>query len=469
MITMHRNFYRAASLFAGLIFVTGFLHSLLNLILGPDIISLTALPYWFLVIMLVNVIGSGLILTYLYLKRYTVAFAAGLLTTIADVAYLFTTFLFLIAMGGSAFLVPGQVVVILTGIVYSLSLLFSKSAERPWLKVMGIVGLIAGCLLISIMAWGLMTQNITARSSVYSVILWISLLGNIVPIFYILNFKSEKKLLTANSPDSRLEKLANGVFAAGAVGALVMLFPLCVMLSQQSASKLLWTKHLAVKEREWRRLFESGTYTSTSGDTLAYQLLKPLNYDSTRKYPFVVCLPYNHGVEGSPPAQLLVSDLNRNNYPSFIYVPYCPDKAGWGGVPNYPEIDELVYESIDQLKETHRGIDPNRIYVTGVSRGGYGSWHFITTRPEMFAAAVPVCGKGDPKLAHKIRDIPVWAFHGKRDVNVPVSGSRDMIDAIKKAGGNPQYTEFEFKAHDIWNEVTATPGLLDWLFAQRRD
>lgn len=469
MITMHRNFYQAANLFAGLIFATGFLQSLLNLILGRDIISLAALPYWFLVTILVNVIGSALILTYLYLKRYTLAFAAGLLATFSLVAYLFATFLFLMAMGSLAYMVPGHIVVILTGIVYSLSLLFSKSAERPWLKVLGIVGLITGCLLISIVAWALTAQDIATRSSAQSVILWISLFGNIAPIFYILNFKSEKKLLTANSPDPRLEKLANGVFVTGAVCALIMVFPLCVVLTQQSASKLLWTKHLTVKEREWRRLFESGTYTSTSGDTLAYQLLKPLNYDSTRKYPFVVCLPYNHGVEGSPPAQLLMSDLNRNNYPSFIYVPYCPDNAGWGGVPNYPEIDELVYASINQLKETHSGIDPNRIYVTGVSRGGYGSWHFITTKPEMFAAAVPVCGKGDPNLADKIRDIPVWAFHGKRDVNVPVSGSRDMIDAMKKAGGNPQYTEFEYKAHDIWNEVTATPGLLDWLFAQSRD
>jgi predicted peptidase len=87
----------------------------------------------------------------------------------------------------------------------------------------------------------------------------------------------------------------------------------------------------------------------------------------------------------------------------------------------------------------------------------------------MFAAAIPVCGGGDPQLAHRITDVSVWAFHGALDRNVPVSGSRDMIEAIKKAGGNPKYTEFSDKAHNIWHEVTQTPRVWDWLFEQRKD
>lgn len=104
-----------------------------------------------------------------------------------------------------------------------------------------------------------------------------------------------------------------------------------------------------------------------------------------------------------------------------------------------------------------------------MSRGGYGSWHFIENHPDLFAGAIPVCGEGNPKQAPKIKSVSVWAFHGAKDMNVPVSGSRQMIAAMKKAGGSPQYTEYPDAAHNIWEEVIKTPGLLDWLFAQKLD
>jgi predicted peptidase len=106
--------------------------------------------------------------------------------------------------------------------------------------------------------------------------------------------------------------------------------------------------------------------------------------------------------------------------------------------------------------------------VTGVSRGGYGSWQFIGTRPDLFAAAVPVCGGGDPTLGKNMVNVAVWAFHGAKDKNVPVSGSRDFIAAIKRSGGNPRYTEFPDLEHAIYANVKTIPGLLDWLFAQKR-
>ena len=126
----------------------------------------------------------------------------------------------------------------------------------------------------------------------------------------------------------------------------------------------------------------------------------------------------------------------------------------------------LVYETINALAEP--GIDVKRRYVTGVSRGGYGTWQFICNRPDMFAAAMPVSGAGDPELASKVVNMPIWAFHGAKDRNVPVSGSRDMITAIKKAGGHPEYTEYPDEEHNIWDKVSETPGLWNWLFAQKR-
>ena len=106
--------------------------------------------------------------------------------------------------------------------------------------------------------------------------------------------------------------------------------------------------------------------------------------------------------------------------------------------------------------------------MAGISAGGLGSWHFICTRPKMFAAAIPICGGADPVLAKQVLNIPIWAFHGEKDTNVPVQYTRGMIEAIKKAGGLPKYTEFPDADHNIWDLVEETPGLFDWLFAQRR-
>lgn len=127
-----------------------------------------------------------------------------------------------------------------------------------------------------------------------------------------------------------------------------------------------------------------------------------------------------------------------------------------------------MFETIDDL-ERKLPIDKDRRYVTGNSLGGYGVWHFITTRPTLFAAAIAISGTGDAALAENCIDVPVWAFHGAKDRNVPVKGSHLMIDAMKSAGGAPLYTEYPDAAHDIEELFKKTPGLLDWLFDQRAD
>jgi predicted peptidase len=127
----------------------------------------------------------------------------------------------------------------------------------------------------------------------------------------------------------------------------------------------------------------------------------------------------------------------------------------------------LVFETLGALEHKFE-IDEKRRYVAGVSMGGYGSWHFIGTRPEMFAAAIPICGEGNPGLAKNMVKVPVWAFHGSQDRNVSVKGSRKVIEAIRQAGGKPRYTEFADAAHHIWPQIAATPGVLEWLFAQKQ-
>jgi predicted peptidase len=283
-----------------------------------------------------------------------------------------------------------------------------------------------------------------------------------------MNFLSEQKELRPED-NSVPSQTMEGLMAATRVIVLLATLFSGLKLTTETLAKLSGERNLERKEKEWETVWGARTFADSDGDTLKYQLIKPLDFDPNQKYPMVVCLPYGGGIEGSPPAKLLLTETNRKKYPSFLFVPFCPKGSGWGGIPNYPTMDTLVFESIEALEKELKEIDVNRIYVTGVSRGGYGSWHFISLRPDMFAAAMPVCGGGDPNLAPNIVEVDVWAFHGEDDPNVPVSGSRDMIASIKKSGGNPKYTEFEGAGHDIWDYVTKTPGVLDWLFEQKRE
>jgi len=234
--------------------------------------------------------------------------------------------------------------------------------------------------------------------------------------------------------------------------AYIITIPLGLLITYQSYSQVYWGKRNFENTKALARLFEARLFVNSKGDTLRYRLLKPLNYDSKKRYPLVVSLPYGgqpgtdtiRQIEGAQAAELLSTDINRKKYPAFIFVPNCPAHSGWGGIPNYPSVDTLVYKAITAL-DTAFSIDAKRRYVTGVSRGGYGSWHFICTRPDLFAAAIPISGGDDPKLASKIINVSVWAFHGAKDKNVPVSGSRGMVEGMKKAGRTQNIQNIQMK------------------------
>ena len=230
-------------------------------------------------------------------------------------------------------------------------------------------------------------------------------------------------------------------------------------------------------------LLEKKTFTDAQGKTLSYRLLKPVNEDPKQSYPLVVFL-HGAGERGSDnTAQLThgVGDFareeNRKNYPCFLIAPQCPSGAKWSDVdwgaekhvmPKEPsESGRLTLELIAAMQKEHR-IDPKRIYITGLSMGGYGTWDLIARRPELFAAAVPVCGGGDEATAAVMAKIPIWAFHGDKDGAVKVSRSRNMIEALKKAGGEPKYSEYAGVGHDSWVKAYSDPEMMKWLFAQKR-
>jgi predicted peptidase len=137
-------------------------------------------------------------------------------------------------------------------------------------------------------------------------------------------------------------------------------------------------------------------------------------------------------------------------------------------MPTKPSVPlKLAFELLDKLT-AELPVDKQRLYVTGLSMGGFGTWDAIARRPQYFAAAIPICGGGDTAQAPKLVSLPVWAFHGDKDPVVKPNRTRDMIETIRKAGGTPKMTMYPGVQHDSWNHAYADPAVLEWLFAQKK-
>jgi predicted peptidase len=213
--------------------------------------------------------------------------------------------------------------------------------------------------------------------------------------------------------------------------------------------------------------FKELSFKASNNISMRYSLFVPKDELAGKKLPLVVCL---HGAGGGTyAARVLAEPEQQKKRPCFILAPACDGKGNrWvkadfrGGKSRAVEPELL--EAIDDVVRQH-AIDPARLYLTGQSMGGVGTWGLIAAQPQRFAAAVPVCGLWDPADAKKITEVPIWAFHGAKDNSVPVSGSRDMIDALRKLGAKPKYTEYPNLAHGIWGEAYASEELWAWVFA----
>jgi predicted peptidase len=233
--------------------------------------------------------------------------------------------------------------------------------------------------------------------------------------------------------------------------------------------------------------FEKRTYTDSAGKKLLYRLLKPAEYDasSSMAYPLVVFL-HGAGERGDDNEAQLVHGAPefatpemRKKHPCFVIAPQCPKNQSWAKVdrkagdlvatlPAEPtEPMRLVLEVMDSIsKEFH--IDPKRVYITGLSMGGFGTWDILARHPERVTAAVPVCGGGVEDTAQNFAKTPIWVFHGGSDPVVKPELSRRMVEAIRKAGGKPGYSEYPGVGHDSWTITYHNPDVLDWLFAQKK-
>jgi dienelactone hydrolase len=217
-------------------------------------------------------------------------------------------------------------------------------------------------------------------------------------------------------------------------------------------------------------VFAVHSFKAANGETLRYSLYIPKDLPAGKRLPLVVCL---HGSGGGTHAATVLADAEQQKKrPCFLLAPACEGKGNrWvqsefrGGKGRAVEPELMA--TLDALVQKY-AIDPTRIYLTGQSMGGVGTWGLIAAHPQRFAAAVPVCGLWNPADARKMLEVPIWAFHGARDNAVPVSGSRDMIEALRKVGGKPRYTEYPNLGHGVWGEAYATEELWEWVFAQKR-
>jgi predicted peptidase len=231
-----------------------------------------------------------------------------------------------------------------------------------------------------------------------------------------------------------------------------------------------------------REAFEAAVLQTPQGP-LPYRLLTPLDADPAQKYPLVLFL-HGAGERGDDnEIQLVHGGRNfahealRRRHPAYVVFPQCPAEKKWVEVPwnaaahKAPEDPGPTMHAVLALIEALRkeyAIDDSRIYCVGLSMGGYGTWDLLYRKPELLAAAVPICGGGDPATVEKIKGVPVWAFHGDLDPTVPVGRSREMIQALKTAGARPVYTEYEGVAHDSWTQTFDNRLVWDWLFSQRK-
>jgi predicted peptidase len=220
-----------------------------------------------------------------------------------------------------------------------------------------------------------------------------------------------------------------------------------------------------------------------------YQVYVPREYTHDRKWPVILFLhgAGERGTDGLKQTQVGLGSavrMNPERFPAIIIFPQIPLGRAWVADPAH-----LATSTLDEsIKEFHG--DTDRIYLTGLSMGGYGTWFLAFENPKRFAAIVPICsgiippanlpelkqipatvGVTDPYavVAEKIKAIPTWVFHGAADDVIPVTESRKMVDAFKRLGAPVRYTEFEDVEHDSWDPAYAKSELWTWLFSQRHN
>lgn len=196
---------------------------------------------------------------------------------------------------------------------------------------------------------------------------------------------------------------------------------------------------------------------------LKYLLYLPKDYDQKGAWPLVLFL---HGagergdnleaVKKHGPAKRIAAG---EDFPMIVVAPQCPADQWWQPL----ELIALVEEIVEKYK-----VDQDRVYVTGLSMGGFGTWALAAYAPERFAAIAPICGGGERFHMRRLAQMPIWVFHGAKDRVVPPERSEQLVEALKKLGGNPKFTLYPEATHDSWTATYDNPEFYEWLLGQKR-
>jgi predicted peptidase len=208
---------------------------------------------------------------------------------------------------------------------------------------------------------------------------------------------------------------------------------------------------------------------------IPYMLFVPQGYKATGKpWPLLLFL-HGLGESGNGGDELERVKIHgppgfvetRLDFPFVVVSPQLPPpKGGMEDVPTAWKAAELI-QLVDHVQK-QLNIDPTRVYVTGLSMGGFGTWRLVAKYPERFAAAVPICGGGEfTDMAKSLRRVPIWAFHGKLDAVVPVSKSEEMVNAVRRAGGDVRLTIYPDVEHNSWKPTYDNPEVYKWLLSHR--
>ena len=225
-------------------------------------------------------------------------------------------------------------------------------------------------------------------------------------------------------------------------------------------------------------------YTNAQGATIPYRFAAPKELDLEKKYPLVI-LFHGAGERGTNNVSQLVHGatdilnyMREKKIEAYFIAGQCPAGKQWVDTPwnqlshTMPEKpSESMALMIELIEKTMKElpVDRDQVLVTGISMGGYGTWDIVQRHPDWFAAAMPCCGGGDTALAERIRDVPIWAFHGDRDTTVPFKRSRNMVAALWAVDGKIRYREYPGVGHACWGPTYADwDNVLSWFFAQRR-
>jgi predicted peptidase len=237
-------------------------------------------------------------------------------------------------------------------------------------------------------------------------------------------------------------------------------------------------------------LYDRKEYKYAEGKVLYYRILYPKNFDHKKKYPLVLFL-HGSGEKGNDNHKQLVhggmfflTDSIRDKYPAIIVFPQCPEDFSWNSVVKTPGNGPAGFintyasegpwpllaanELVKELAKTEN-VDNSRIYISGLSMGGYGTFESVYRFPNLYAAAMPICGGADSsKYDQRVLGTSFWIFHGDSDPAVNVDNSRRMVAKLKSLHADVKYTEYPNVGHNSWDNVFVEPNYITWMFEHKR-